>query len=190
MIPTGVGQIVSAMKAIGCKNAEATNSLMDVYPKVNDILARESIQNTDLWWSHVIPQIGHESGLFSKTEENLNYRAARLIEVWPRHFKTLASAAPFAHNPEALAERIYGIDNPSIAKNLGNTKAGDGWAFRGRGWPQMTGRYNYTTSGAYLGIDFLLNPDLARYPKIAWLTTAWFMTRPSMKAAINKDDVV
>jgi len=47
-------------------------------------------------------------------------------------------------------------------KDLGNTVAGDGKRFRGRGFLQTTGRYNYgrvnKRLGAKLGINFLVNP--------------------------------
>jgi len=49
----------------------------------------------------------------------------------------------------------------SIGKTLGNTKAGDGYLFRGRGFVQITGRRNYTVFGKRLGINLVAEPDLA-----------------------------
>ena len=46
-------------------------------------------------------------------------------------------------NPEALAERVYGLGNPGKAKELGNTIAGDGYRYRGGGVLQTTGGANY-----------------------------------------------
>lgn len=48
-----------------------------------------------------------------------------------------------------------------IGKALGNTHAGDGYLFRGRGFVQLTGRANYAEAGKALGIDLIGNPDLA-----------------------------
>lgn len=48
-------------------------------------------------------------------------------------------------------------------KDLGNTVEGDGRKFKGRGFFQTTGRYNYSRVnrllGAKLGIDFLKTPE-------------------------------
>lgn len=65
--------------------------------------------------------------------------------------------------------RRYGPEgaNPALAKRLGNTQPGDGARFAGRGYPQMTGRGNYTKAGAKLGVDLVGNPDLAMRPDIA-----------------------
>ena len=45
--------------------------------------------------------------------------------------------------------------------DLGNDVAGDGPKFKGRGYIQLTGRYNYETYLHKLGIDLIGNPDLA-----------------------------
>jgi hypothetical protein len=52
-------------------------------------------------------------------------------------------------------------------KDLGNTKAGDGKRFKGRGFVQLTGRANYQRTGDRLGVDLIETPDLACDPEIA-----------------------
>src|SRR3546814_6034257 len=78
-------------------------------------------------------QIGHESGGLKVREENMNYSAARLMAAWPGRFPDMASTDGFAHNPEALANHVYG-------GRMGNDSRGDGWKYRGRGFIQITGK--------------------------------------------------
>jgi putative chitinase len=93
--------------------------------------------------SYILATAHHETGgRFQPIEENLIYSPKRLTQVWPKRFPTLASTSGFANNPKALAEKVYGG-----RKDLGNTQAGDGWAFRGRGLAQITGRANYAKFG-------------------------------------------
>ena len=54
-----------------------------------------------------------------------------------------------------------------IGKSLGNTNIGDGYRFRGRGFVQITGRFNYRNAGIKMDVDLLSNPDRALDPVIA-----------------------
>jgi hypothetical protein len=47
---------------------------------------------------------------------------------------------------------------------LGNTKPGDGYLYRGRGFVQLTGRANYEKMHVILGVDLTSNPDPAPAP--------------------------
>lgn len=98
-------------------------------------------------------QVIHESARLTRLEENLFYSAERLVQVWPRRFPTLASAQPFARNPRALANKVYG-------GRMGNTGPDDGWRYRGRGLIQITGRDNYALVEELTGIPVLADPDL------------------------------
>lgn len=51
--------------------------------------------------------------------------------------------------------------------DLGNTVAGDGRRFMGRGYVQITGRRNYADWGKRLGLDLTDRPDMAEEPDIA-----------------------
>lgn len=114
-----------------------------------------------------------ESAGFTRLEENLFYTTpGRIAAVWPSRFKSAAEAAPFARNPERLANRVY-------ANRLGNgpEASGDGWRFRGRGLKQLTGRANYAEAARALGRPYVTDPDLLRAPADAVLTAAWFFAR-------------
>lgn len=115
-----------------------------------------------------LAQVGHESADLTRLEENMNYSAQRLTEVWPRRYPTLEAAAPYARNPEALANHTYG-------GRMGNTMRGDGWRFRGRGAIQLTGRENYTRCKAGTGLPLLTHPDrLAQCSRYAAMSAAWY----------------
>jgi len=59
--------------------------------------------------------------------------------------------------------------------DLGNTQAGDGPRFKGRGYVQLTGRSNYARIGLQIGSDLVGNPELANDPSIAGLILAQFL---------------
>ena len=52
-------------------------------------------------------------------------------------------------------------DNQNVAKQLGNLSANDAQIYHGRGFVQLTGRYNYAKASKALGIDLLGDPDKA-----------------------------
>lgn len=64
--------------------------------------------------------------------------------------------------------------SPARAKRLGNTRAGDGARYHGRGYIQLTGRENYRRAGQALGIPLETNPDLAARPDIAAKIAVWY----------------
>lgn len=116
-----------------------------------------------------IGQCGHECGNFRLLEENLNYRAATLMKLWPKRFPTLDIASEYAGKPQKIANKVY-------ASRMGNRDeaSGDGYRFRGRGCIQLTGSSGYFHAGKALGVDFWANPDLVSTPQYAALTAGWF----------------
>lgn len=122
----------------------------------------------DLRLAHTIGQCAHESVGFARTSESLWYSAPRLMAVWPGRFPTIEAAEPYAGNPEALANNVYG-------GRMGNVDPGDGYRYRGQGWLQLTGRDNYRRYGRALGIDLEGNPELAAHPRTAWMVAAHYL---------------
>lgn len=102
-------------------------------------------------------QVLAESAMLERLEEDLNYSARRMMEVWPSRFPTLAAAEPYAHNPEALANKVYG-------GRMGNVNPGDGWRNRGSGLLQVTGANNLRALQKITGIPVYDNPELLRNP--------------------------
>lgn len=115
--------------------------------------------NSPLLIAHVMAQISHECGAGHEVVENLNYTASRMTQVWPSRFPTVASAAPYAGNPRALANKVY---NGRMGNVVGSD---DGFNFRGRGASQTTGREGYQRLAKTTGLDVVNHPDLVNDPK-------------------------
>lgn len=74
-------------------------------------------------------------------------------------------------------------------KDLGNTQAGDGKRFKGRGPIQLTGRANYRRYGQQLGIDFENNPEIVAIPSVGLLVACKFWADNNLNALADQDDV-
>ena len=85
--------------------------------------------------------------------------------------------------------RPYGLyDN---RHDLGNRGAGDGEAFRGRGFVQLTGRDNYAHYGNQIGVDLLERPELANDPEVAAHLLARFLKEheTALRQALATNDL-
>jgi len=107
-------------------------------------------------------------------------------------FLGMVERAPKGANPEIYFKKKYDPDpkggNPRKAARLGNTKIGDGFKFRGRGFIQLTGRENYTRASKALGLDLVGNPDQAAEPEKAAKIAVWYWNhrvRPHVKDFTN-----
>jgi len=74
-------------------------------------------------------------------------------------------------------------------KDLGNTHAGDGKRYKGRGPIQITGRANYTACGKALGLDLVNHPELLCQPQYGFRSAAWFWKLRGLNAYADKDDI-
>lgn len=134
---------------------------------------------------YFLAQLGHESGGGTVTEENMNYSAARMTVVWPSRFPTVASAQPFAHNPEKLANKVY-----SNRMGNGPPESGDGFRYRGRGLIQITGRDGYSEVGRRAGIDLVAEPNRAFAPADALRVACAFWQWKKINPACDEGDFV
>lgn len=132
-----------------------------------------------------IGQCSHECGNFRVLEENLNYKAATLMRLWPKRFPTLEIASQYAGNPQKIANSVY-------ANRMGNRneRSGDGYRFRGRGCIQTTGHANYFHAGQALGVDFVMDPDLVATPMYAALTAGFFWATHKLNPKAQARDFV
>jgi len=74
-------------------------------------------------------------------------------------------------------------------KDLGNTQAGDGYKFRGRGYIQVTGRANYTVLSKDTRIDFVNNPDLLSQEANAMVSACWYWSKRNLNKYADLDGV-
>jgi len=147
-----------------------------------------------------LAQTSHESGGYTMLSENLNYRAATLAACWPNRFAVLgADKKPIKENgkltPTAVANSIAGkpelIANLCYSSRMGNgpAESGEGWAFRGRGLKQLTGKFNYTKCSEGLGADLVANPDLLLEPVYAARSAGWFWKTNDLSAFADAGDI-
>lgn len=139
-----------------------------------------------------IAQVGTESGGFTRLTESFNYSVEGLLATFPKRIN-LAQAGMLGRQSKEtsvpmtrqmqIADLVYG-------GRYGNSSAGDGWKFRGRGLKQVTFRDNYEHCGEALGLDLLSNPDLLLTEENAARSAAWFWHANDCNRFADADDIV
>ena len=121
--------------------------------------------------AHLLGQVVHESGTFKYTEENLNYSVDACLRVFGKYFKSEEEAKPYARNPKALADKVYGHRGGNL---------GQGFAWRGRGFLQLTHRDNYRAFASDMRLpDVMDNPDLVA-SAYAMESAIWYFRRNNL----------
>lgn len=75
---------------------------------------------------------------------------------------------------EYFKQKYDPTEAPKTAGILGNTTAGDGVRYHGRGFIQLTGRDNYRMAGEALNLPLLKHPELAEKPAVAAKIAVWY----------------
>lgn len=146
----------------GCTAARATTWL----PHIQQACARFGI-DTPARVAAFLAQIGHESGRLVYTRELWGPTPAQA--TYERDF-----TAPWVRYVGGLRHRN------TKAFDLGNSRAGDGRCFLGRGLIQTTGRANYAATRDGLrrqsidAPDFEATPARLEAPEWAALSAAWY----------------
>lgn len=73
-------------------------------------------------------------------------------------------------------------------KDLGNTQAGDGEKYKGRGLIQVTGRNNYQKCGRALDLPLEAKPQLLEQPEHASMSAAWFFGTHGCNELADEDN--
>jgi putative chitinase len=149
--------------------------------------------NSPLRRAHFCAQVFGETGALTVLQENMNYSAGRLFEIFGPGKSSAAigpvEASQLAHHPEQIAERVYGAGNPHMAKVLGNTEPGDGWTFRGIGPLQSTGRAAAVRWGNACNADFAGNVLLMLSPALIMLPSFLEWSAGNCNALADMNDV-
>ncbi|AQA23211.1 chitinase class I family protein [Rhodococcus sp. MTM3W5.2] len=74
--------------------------------------------------------------------------------------------------------------------DLGNTQAGDGERYKGRGAIQITGRHNYESLSQFTGIDFVAHPELVEAPENAFTTAVWYWQSRDLNQVADSAGIV
>lgn len=134
---------------------------LQVLPHVRTMLA-EADATSPARAAAMLAQVAHESGSFRYTRE-------------------LGSDPGAKYGPSV---------NPELAKKLGNRTDQEARAFIGRGWIQLTGRFNFEQAGRALGLPLLERPELAEEPAHAARIAAWYWRTRGLNAYADRGDFV
>lgn len=123
----------------------------------------------------ILPNAGPVAGVFVPV---LNAAMGHYQIIGPK--RVAAFIAQIGHESGQL-KYVKEIWAPTAAqaryegrKDLGNTVAGDGSKYRGRGLIQITGRANYMACGEALSLNLIKQPELLEKPQHACMSAAWF----------------
>lgn len=119
-----------------------------------------------------------------------------IINGWAEHFRIntkLRMAHYLAQIAHESGELRYTRELASGRayegrKDLGNTKAGDGIKFKGRGLIQITGRANYTAYMRYCKFDVVTNPELLERPLGAVKSSMWYWNIHGLNRLADQDN--
>lgn len=113
-----------------------------------------------------------ETTKFTQLAESTYYSKPELLFNTFQRLRPLGMTklAAYCRNSVKAANLIYANLNGN-----GDEASGDGFAYRGSGLLQLTGRANFKAAADALGVDFVSTPDLVRsMPEYACATAGWF----------------
>lgn len=153
------------------------------FNELNELLPVFEI-NTPQRVAAFIAQTAHESGGYRALSENLNYSGDALCRVWPKHFNE-ENKEQYHRNPEAIANRAY-----RNRMGNGDEESGEGWAYRGRGLIQLTGKDNYSRFAAYAEMAVEQAPEYIETPRGAVHSACWFWYSNDLNTYADAGDFV
>lgn len=132
---------------------------------------REVFKMSTIETAHFLGQGSVESGFFSLKRESGNYSVSGLKETFSYYKNRPSEAQSDGRKPNEKAlstsrqkiifDKVYDDKNRMPGYELGNTKIGDGWLFRGNAAGQTTGRREHQELANHLKDQrIMINPDI------------------------------
>ncbi len=118
--------------------------------------------------------------------------------LWRYDIDTPERAAMFIAQTAHESDRYCALEEYASGRayegrrDLGNTRAGDGVRFKGRGLIQITGRTNYAACSLELFGDdreLLSDPERLAEPEWAVASAGWFWTHKDLNSLADRSDL-
>lgn len=159
----------------------AQNDLIQTLLGNQNILLQADV-NTRIRVAHFLSQIMLETGGLRRIDENMNYSAGRLREVFGRRVSQ-SKAEQLQNKPQEIANWVYGDRLGNLGKHTN-----DGWNYRGSGYIQLTGRDNFKRRGQEVGMSLVEQPELARTPIPGLKVAAAYWKARNINFAADQND--
>lgn len=162
---------LSQLKSI-CPSARDPEALVPAIVAAWDRFGFTTRQARAAWFGIVGNETG---GLAQIGREDMRYSAERAFELFPKA----------RQHPEVCRDRCSSVRMDKgrrfaswIYADLygnGDEASEDGWDYRGGGMTQLTFRSAYASCGAAIDVDLVGDPELIVTPRVAALSSCWFM---------------
>ena len=171
------------------------------------ILSMMNVENTTQHWTYwrkavdtilsiqkqpeFLAQCAYESNFFSSLDENLNYKTSkRILAVFGKRIPPQL-ADGLTNNPIALAEAAY-KNHPHLGNNTQQARKlyKEGWKvydFRGQGYIQLTGFYNWRQFMADTKINCFRDKEY--FMKHPWLASAYYWKKHDLDYAVDMTEM-
>lgn len=170
-------------------SSRVTAEALAAYAAALETHRRAAKIDTLLRVTHFVSQLAHECAHFTRMVESFAYQPARARAIFPRYIRSAEHAAELLAadtTGEAFAEVVYG-------GRMNNSRPGDGYRYRGRGFIQLTGKARYEEMSDLLvnmSVDLVSDPDKAAEADIAARIAVAYWKKNKLNAHADRDDVV
>lgn len=183
----GVRLSLAIMRAVF---PSAPSPIVNAFVEKQGVLSAVGLDRTRQRLAYCFANLHAETGGFSIRDltENINYTAARMVQVWPNRFvSAIAVQARYGTAPGWQMKAFDDIYGNRMGNRPGTS---DGSRFIGRGGPQITGRDGYTEIGKRIGVDLVGSPDLAGSSALQPDIAAAFWDWKGMNAYADASDFI